>query len=73
MGESIPKGVVMERRGAPMRISKERYFSPEVHRRLPLIQRGSRSRGLAELTLSTMEVRIEHMHKVLDRYLGGEG
>ncbi|MGH7822671.1 MAG: SRPBCC family protein [Candidatus Binatia bacterium] len=37
---------------------------------LPKIQQGLRSRGLAELTLSTMEVRIANMHRTLDRYLG---
>ena len=33
MGESIPKGIVMERRGAPLKVSKERYVSSDVHRR----------------------------------------
>ena len=35
---------------------------------LPQIQRGLASRGISELTLSSMEIRIEHMHRVLDRY-----
>ena len=38
---------------------------------LPKIQRGLSSRGISELTLSSMEVRIEHMHRVLDGYLDG--
>jgi len=37
---------------------------------LPKIQRGLHSRGISELTLSTMEVRIAHMHRILDGFLG---
>src|SRR3989442_9348707 len=33
MGESIPTGVTMERRGVPVRVPKDRYVSPEAHRR----------------------------------------
>jgi len=33
MGESIPTGATMERRGAPVRVPKDRYISPEAHRR----------------------------------------
>src|SRR2546427_10478087 len=33
MGESIPTGVPMERRGAPVRVRKDRYVSAEGHRR----------------------------------------
>jgi phenylpropionate dioxygenase-like ring-hydroxylating dioxygenase large terminal subunit len=37
---------------------------------LPKIQQGLRSRGISELTLSSMEVRIANMHRVLDGFLG---
>jgi len=98
MGESIPTGVAMERKGEPLRVPKQRYLSRDVleleaqklwprvwqiacrcddvrepgdtleYTIADQIQRGLASRGIAELTLSSMEIRIEHMHRVLDRY-----
>jgi len=39
---------------------------------LPGVQRGLHSDGLSEVTLLTSEVRIAHLHRVLDRYLAGD-
>jgi hypothetical protein len=39
---------------------------------LPGVQRGLHSHRLREVTLLTSEIRIVHLHRVLDRYLGGD-
>jgi hypothetical protein len=40
-------------------------------RNLPRIQAGMRSSGFQELHLGTQEVRIQHFHETLMRYLEG--
>jgi hypothetical protein len=40
---------------------------------LPQVQRGLHSDGLGHVTLTRQEIRIVHLHRVLDRYLYGKG
>lgn len=39
---------------------------------LPGVQRGLHSNGLHHLTISAQEVRVAHVHAVIDQYLAGE-
>jgi choline monooxygenase len=70
---------IPDRDEAERRRATHQMVDPAVHRfgevmdqdvaLLPKLQQGLRSPGITHLTLSSMEVRIAHMHRVLDGYL----